>query len=430
MLKLLGESEYMTRYAFLIGCEEYSNFTDISFCQSDVGLIQETLVNYCDYEYETIEIIFQYKGCDDTPKVIYKKLQTMIDKAEDGDSILFYFAGHGVKEGEKGYLLLADSKASDFQNTALDLAKINELLRNPRINGFLILDACHSGILARNAFNSSVADIISDTGCVTLASCSENEESYPYPEKEQGVFTYYFCEEIKKISVGAPVYIEGLKMGVCNSVTEWAKNNYKHQTPTLNGQIVGNKAIAFRNFNNYERGVEVDIEEDFKMKLEHLEEEFFNRCYCANLEFGSYDVNDILENYTLAKEICLKLESSKYKLVDGWEDALLKLQFYSSRIKEKKEIGISLLEKKEVLEQIYLFVEAIPIKYEHDITKIDEKENNGLSAKQKIQDNISKFVMDFASKLDEVMDETTDGVYEKATNKMVGDESEPLYAFV
>lgn len=336
----------MTRYAFLIGCEEYSNFADISFCQSDVGLIQETLVNYCDYEYETIEIIFQYKGCDDTPKVIYKKLQTMIDKAEDGDSILFYFAGHGVKEGEKGYLLLADSKASDFQNTALDLAKINELLRNPRINGFLILDACHSGILARNAFNSSVADIISDTGCVTLASCSENEESYPYPEKEQGVFTYYFCEEIKKISVGAPVYIEGLKMGVCNSVTEWAKNNYKHQTPTLNGQIVGNKAIAFRNFNNYERGVEVDIEEDFKMKLEHLEEEFFNRCYCANLEFGSYDVNDILENYTLAKEICLKLESSKYKLVDGWEDALLKLQFYSSRIKEKKEIGISLLEKK------------------------------------------------------------------------------------
>lgn len=29
--------------------------------------------------------------------------------------------------------------------------------------------------------------------------------------------------------------------------------------------------------------------------------------------------------------------------------------------------------------------------------------------------------MDFASKLDEVMDETTDGVYEKATNKMVGE---------
>ena len=36
----------MTRYAFLIGCEEYSNFANIAFCEGDVVLIQETLVDY------------------------------------------------------------------------------------------------------------------------------------------------------------------------------------------------------------------------------------------------------------------------------------------------------------------------------------------------------------------------------------------------
>ena len=246
----------MTRYAFLIGCDEYSNFSNIDFCQADMLLIQETLVQYCDYEYKNIKTNFQYRGCGDSPEVIYGILQNIIDNAEEGDSILFYFAGHGAKEGEKGYLLLADSKVSDFQNTALDLAKINELLRNPRIDGFLVLDACHSGILARNAFDFLTFDKILDTGCVTLAACSENEESHPYQEKEQGVFTYYFCEEIKKTVVDSPVYIENLKLEVCNSVTEWAKSNYKRQTPTLIGQIVGNKAIAVRNQKNYESNVE------------------------------------------------------------------------------------------------------------------------------------------------------------------------------
>lgn len=241
----------MTRYAFLIGCEEYSNFSNIAFCEADVGLIEETLLDYCDYEYKNIKRIFQYKDCDDGPNIIYSKLQKMIDNTEKGDSILFYFAGHGVKEDEKGYLLLADSKASDLQKAALDLAKINELLRKSNIDCFMILDACHSGIFSRNAFISSIIDIVSDTGCITLASCSANEESYSYQEMQQGVFTYYLCEEIKKISFGEPIFIENLKIKVCKSVIEWGKKNSKIQTPTLNGQIVGNKAFAYRNYNNY-----------------------------------------------------------------------------------------------------------------------------------------------------------------------------------
>ena len=82
----------MTRYAFLIGCEEYSNFANIAFCEGDVVLIQETLVDYCDYEYKNMERVFQYKGCDDTPDIIYNKLQKMIDSTEKGDST-FLFCG-------------------------------------------------------------------------------------------------------------------------------------------------------------------------------------------------------------------------------------------------------------------------------------------------------------------------------------------------
>ena len=247
----MGDDEKVRRYAFLIGCDEYRNFSNIAFCCADVELVRDTLVTYCDYEDKDIECSMQYPECDETPDDIYEKISSVVTSCENGDSFLFYFAGHGVKEGEKGYLLLADSISSNYAETALDLGKINELIRIPKINGYLILDACHSGILARNAFSESVINSISDTGCITLASCSENEESNPYPEKQQGVFTYYLCEEIKRVTPGTPVLIEKLKINVCEKVDEWSHINYKKQTPTLNGQIVGNNAIAIRNQNGY-----------------------------------------------------------------------------------------------------------------------------------------------------------------------------------
>lgn len=241
----------MKRYAYLVAGDEYSNFAKINYCVADMMLVQDTLYTYCDYESKNIECCIQYPGCGEGPEKIYSKIQKIIDSCETGDSLLFYFAGHGVKEGEKGYLILADSISSNYPDTALDLKKLNELLRNPVINGYLILDACHSEILARNALNPLFVNKMADTGCVTLASCSENEESNPYPEVGQGAFTYFLCEEIKRISIETPVLIEQLKINVCEKMLEWALVNGKKQTPTLNGQIVGNATIAVRNKNSY-----------------------------------------------------------------------------------------------------------------------------------------------------------------------------------
>ncbi len=185
----------MKRYAFLVSCEKYGDFSSISFCESDAALIFETLTEYCDYQRQNVEWCQQYAGCDDTPEHIYEKMTTLIENACNGDTFLFYYAGHGIKVGDKGYLLLADSKLSDLQNTALDLKRINDLLKESKLNCFLVLDACHSGIDARSVLSMDITNTLSDTGCITLASCSENEESNPFYEEQQGVFTYFFVKQ-------------------------------------------------------------------------------------------------------------------------------------------------------------------------------------------------------------------------------------------
>ena len=47
----------MKRYGLMLSCEEYKEYDDICYCHSDALLLQETLVNYCDYGYSNLELI-------------------------------------------------------------------------------------------------------------------------------------------------------------------------------------------------------------------------------------------------------------------------------------------------------------------------------------------------------------------------------------
>ena len=245
----------MSRYALIFSCEEYSEFDDICFCHSDAVLMYETLTSYCDYQRENIELNMLYKN-DDTisPSVIYEQITEQISHTNSNDTFLLYFAGHGMKLSNFGYLILPGTKHSDIPNTSLSLATINEIFKHGNCNSFVILDACHSGTISRcDSFSSSLfSSPITEISYATFASCSSNEVSYPDEYLEQGVFTYYFCEEIKKQAINSLIYLEGIKQAVCDNVHKWSLENYKIQTPTLHGALVGNQSFASRNSTIYQ----------------------------------------------------------------------------------------------------------------------------------------------------------------------------------
>ena len=150
--------------------------------------------------------------------------------------------------------------------------------------------------------------------------------------------------------------------------------------------------------------------EKFEVTLKKFEENFFDRCYLVNLELGLYDEDAIWDNYTLAQEICWELELSHYQLIDGWQDSLLKLQFYSSRVDENKDIDIPESEKREVLEQINSFIDSIPTKFSHKVEEEGESKIKGLSSMQKIQNNMMNTLSDFATRINEVIDGTEEKI--------------------
>ena len=123
----------------------------------------ETLTEYCDYQKSNVQHKVLYKNDQDAaPTVIYKDLQEIVSIAEHNDTILFYFAGHGMKKDQRGYLLLPNTTCSHIEDTSLSLTRINEILQHSRGPAFIILDACHSGILSRGEHISFSVGVIKD----------------------------------------------------------------------------------------------------------------------------------------------------------------------------------------------------------------------------------------------------------------------------
>lgn len=258
------------RYFIGISCEEYIYYGDISFCHNDLFLLEETLVNFCDYTRENSFTQMIYLDADESNiRYWYKQIKDICNKTTQFDTILFYFAGHGTVIGDDAFLLLPNSVPGNENDTALSLSQINTIFKEAAGNTFKIIDACHSGVDVRGVNNSGFISKIIDKSWATLASCSQTESSYPDVKLEQGIFTYCVSEAIKKWKKQSEITIEELKVVVGNSMEMWCKDNGKSQHPTLNGSIVGVQGFAIRNIKvaEYEVIVTKTISDEEEVKL-------------------------------------------------------------------------------------------------------------------------------------------------------------------
>ena len=243
----------MTRYAIIISVEKYHHFQPTSFTHADGELLRSTLIEKCDYTAQNCLSLQLTPEETKTADEILADIRNTVEGADVGDSILFYFAGHGhLAKKDEAYLILPDTEPNKYESTALALDKISEELRQPGLGCFRIFDACHSGLDVRSnsdepnsgAFVRAVTHDAS--GWVTLAACREDESSYPDTDLGHGIFTYYLCEYIRNLEPDEPVLPELLKVDIVERVLERAERTKQRQTPTLNASISGNIYLAIR----------------------------------------------------------------------------------------------------------------------------------------------------------------------------------------
>jgi WD40 repeat protein/uncharacterized caspase-like protein len=142
---------------------------------------------------------------------IRASLQHIISQAQEQDTILFYFSGHGLvsPDTQQPFLCLADTDSQDLQNTGLSLSQLLRQLGNSKAQKQLVLlDACHSGSLSlRDAPQpdntaSQLVDVLKQhaaqtKGFYAILSCDKEQFSWEFTDLEHGIFTYYLIQGLK-----------------------------------------------------------------------------------------------------------------------------------------------------------------------------------------------------------------------------------------
>lgn len=313
----------MKRFAIILSCEEYNNknnYPNVAFADKDAELLYDTLINYCDYakqdiHIETLTIFNDERKPDD----ILKDIKSLISKAEPGDSVLFYFAGHGDYDGSESYLVLPYTERSELNTTALPIRDLQNILKNNGLLNISVLDCCHSGYDARGSSDGKFKWIdeienYKGNGWVTFAACKYNESSYPDKDLQQGIFTYYFAETIKEFSEGELIIPEIFKLKLFDKVRIHCESKGMQQTPTYNSSISGNVSIAQRRITVKEDRVKEKNETENLNEFEVLKSRL-NKIKC-NITSNSHEGKNKLKEIAI---LCEKIIREKETSVQNYD---------------------------------------------------------------------------------------------------------------
>ncbi|WP_406685482.1 tetratricopeptide repeat protein [Seonamhaeicola sp. MEBiC1930] len=133
---------------------------------------------------------------------ILRELRKLMDDTQEGDTVYFYFAGHGDvvdDQGfEEGFLLASDSNDNqEYYGTpgVVSLKHLNSVITAVTEKGakfVLVLDACRSGFLYKEGTQKNLETFNNNFQHSTkFFSCGPNQLSYESKELGHGYFTYY-----------------------------------------------------------------------------------------------------------------------------------------------------------------------------------------------------------------------------------------------
>ncbi len=128
-----------------------------------------------------------------TPEAILSRLDKVLADARPGDTLAFYFAGHGLNLDGRYFLAAAGADVQDIAGTALPFDTLADRLRDSDLRIVLFIDSCHSGVAGEGLFstNDDVVDGALDripSGLVVFAAAKGREFSLEDPSTAKGFF--------------------------------------------------------------------------------------------------------------------------------------------------------------------------------------------------------------------------------------------------
>lgn len=225
--------------ALLIGINKYDTLGELDSCQQDAVATRETMVKYCGYNPSRVMLLTDNASTRERT-ASYANLTRRIDQAcklaRPEDTLLIYFAGHGITVDNEMYLAPQDG---DDPRTCISVTWLRQMMENSAATSkMLVLDACHSGKATRGV-SGIVPSKFSKGGVLTLSSCADNELSYQ--ENRHGVFTSYLLAGLEgpaDADKDNQVNSRELFRFIQANMASWSMRSGKTQRPQISDETV------------------------------------------------------------------------------------------------------------------------------------------------------------------------------------------------
>ena len=235
------------KWLFVIGAENYSNTDSIVYSRRSAQRFAEVASKVLGIKRKRRRVLLE----NATGGAIQDQLKAMLGKVSKGDSIYFYYSGHGIPIRNKAtkentpYMLAIDHDPSLIEEKEFyNLNNIYKILDESKASKvFVMLDSCFSGstdgksVLPGVAATTTVPDmpLLGREGkMVVITAGTDTEYSNALPEKQHRLFSYYL---MRALLTNNYRNIGHLHDTVYEAVVEESRNlgGTNKQTPSLQG---------------------------------------------------------------------------------------------------------------------------------------------------------------------------------------------------
>ena len=181
----------------------------LRYCRRDAILIANSLESVGGYDPSRVFVLHDGEhepSLQATSGNINRRLLDLLRRVQPNDSLLLFFSGHGYPTEHSGlFFASSDCQKRDIASTGFSFSKLRQLLENKSLcrakQKLLILDTCHAGA-AKSTYGLPTGEVVAQSfakarGFITIASSGSNQYSYEWPERKQGVFTYYLAKGLQ-----------------------------------------------------------------------------------------------------------------------------------------------------------------------------------------------------------------------------------------
>ncbi|MEE9175041.1 MAG: caspase family protein [Thermodesulfobacteriota bacterium] len=249
---MILNSKYNSSWGLIIGINEYSSVSPLSYARNDAEAVARLLIDKFDFPKENVTVILDEKA---TKEAIMSSFLNFANENTDPDDRLFvFFAGHGHTQGgsrgEVGFLVPSNGSIEDLSTLIRwdDLTRNAELIQAKHI--FFVMDACYGGLAVTRSLGPGSMRFLKDMlrrfsrQVLTAGKADETVSDSGGPLPGHSIFTGHLLKAFE----GEAVSSEGIitANGIMSYVYEKvSKDHHSHQTPHY-GYVEGDGDFIFR----------------------------------------------------------------------------------------------------------------------------------------------------------------------------------------